>query len=104
MTVTLGELNRMGSADFAASIGDTFELAPWVAEAAAARRPFAKVTALHPVSVPAHGAALNITVQSYMDALNFGLTADRRAVPDVGKLGDYMVAAANELKTAVVPG
>jgi 2-oxo-4-hydroxy-4-carboxy-5-ureidoimidazoline decarboxylase len=47
MTVTLGELNRMGSADFAASIGDTFEHAPWVAEAAAARRPFAKVTALH---------------------------------------------------------
>ena len=39
----------------------------------------AKVTALHPVSIPAHGAALNITVQSYMDALNFGLTADRRA-------------------------
>lgn len=47
MTVMLGELNRMGSADFAAAIGDTFEWAPWVAEAAAARRPFAKVTALH---------------------------------------------------------
>src|SRR5712672_2348589 len=47
MTVMLSELNRMGSADFAASIGDTFELAPWVAEAAAARRPFATVTALH---------------------------------------------------------
>jgi 2-oxo-4-hydroxy-4-carboxy-5-ureidoimidazoline decarboxylase len=47
MTVMLGELNRMGSADFAASIGDTFEHAPWVAEAAAAKRPFAKVTALH---------------------------------------------------------
>jgi len=47
MTVMLGELNRMGSADFAASIGDTFELAPWVAEAAVAKRPFAKVTALH---------------------------------------------------------
>src|SRR5260370_18857510 len=47
MTVMLGELNRMGSADFAASIGDTFEWAPWVAEAAAARRPFATVTALH---------------------------------------------------------
>ena len=36
MTVTLDELNRMGPADFAAAIGDTFELAPWVAEAAAA--------------------------------------------------------------------
>lgn len=61
----------------------------------------AKVTALHPVSIPAHGAALNITVQSYMDALNFGLTADRRAVPDVGLLGDYLVEAAAELTKAV---
>ena len=62
----------------------------------------AKVTALHPVSIPAHGAALNITVQSYMDALNFGLTADRRAVPDVGLLGDYLVDAAAELKKAMI--
>ncbi len=61
----------------------------------------AKVTALHPVSIPAHGAALNITVQSYMDALNFGLTADRRAVPDVALLGDYLVTEAEELKAAV---
>lgn len=64
----------------------------------------AKVTALHPVSIAAHGAALNITVQSYMDALNFGLTADRRAVPDVGRLGDYLVEAADELKKAVIAG
>jgi 2-oxo-4-hydroxy-4-carboxy-5-ureidoimidazoline decarboxylase len=47
MTHTLEALNRMGSADFAAAVGDTFELAPWVAEGAAARRPFATVTALH---------------------------------------------------------
>ena len=57
MTVMLGELNRMGSADFAASIGDTFELAPWVAEAAAAKRPFAKVTALHEAMMGALRAA-----------------------------------------------
>lgn len=61
----------------------------------------AKVTALHPVSIAAHGAALNITVQSYMDFLNFGLTADRRAVPDIGRLGDYLVDAAQELTRAV---
>jgi 2-oxo-4-hydroxy-4-carboxy-5-ureidoimidazoline decarboxylase len=53
----LVELNRMGSADFAASIGDTFEHAPWVAEAAAARRPFAKVTALHDAMMGALRAA-----------------------------------------------
>jgi len=58
MTVMLGELNRMGSADFAASIGDTFELAPWVAEAAAARRPFATVTALHEAMMGALRAAV----------------------------------------------
>ena len=57
MTVMLGELNRMGSADFAASIGDTFELAPWVAEDAAAKRPFAKVTALHEAMMGALRAA-----------------------------------------------
>lgn len=64
----------------------------------------AKVVALYPVSIPAHGAALNITVQSYMDALNFGLTADRRAVPDVARLGDYVIEAADELKKAVLGG
>jgi hypothetical protein len=37
-----------------------------------------------------------------MDDLNFGLTADRRAVPDVALLGDYLVDAARELKKAVV--
>ena len=40
MTLTLDALNRMKAADFAAAIGDTFEVAPWVAESAAARRPF----------------------------------------------------------------
>jgi 2-oxo-4-hydroxy-4-carboxy-5-ureidoimidazoline decarboxylase len=47
MTLTLEALNRMDAADFATNLGDTFELAPWVAESAALRRPFATVTALH---------------------------------------------------------
>lgn len=47
MTLTLEALNRMSPADFAAAVGDTFELAPWIAESAALRRPFATVTALH---------------------------------------------------------
>jgi 2-oxo-4-hydroxy-4-carboxy-5-ureidoimidazoline decarboxylase len=47
MTVTLADLNRANPADFAAAIGDAFELAPWVAEAASAKRPFATVTDLH---------------------------------------------------------
>jgi 2-oxo-4-hydroxy-4-carboxy-5-ureidoimidazoline decarboxylase len=47
MTVTLADLNRASPADFAAAIGDAFELAPWVAEAASAKRPFSTVTDLH---------------------------------------------------------
>jgi diacylglycerol O-acyltransferase len=61
----------------------------------------AKVLALYPVSIPAHGAALNITVQSYMDQLQFGLTADRRAVPDVDRIADYIVEEAATLASAV---
>ena len=47
MMHALAELNRMVGADFAATVGDTFELAPWVAEQAAVARPFSSVTALH---------------------------------------------------------
>ncbi len=47
MTVALAALNQMSPADFAAVMGDTFERAPWVAEAAAQMRPFATVSDLH---------------------------------------------------------
>lgn len=47
MTLTLDALNRMSPEDFASAVGDTFELAPWVAESAATRRPFRTVTTLH---------------------------------------------------------
>jgi WS/DGAT/MGAT family acyltransferase len=40
----------------------------------------AKMTHYYPVSIPYHGAALNITVQSYAGSLEFGLTACRRVV------------------------
>lgn len=45
--VTLDQLNAVSREDFVATLGDIFEHAPWVAAAAAARRPFATVTALH---------------------------------------------------------
>jgi 2-oxo-4-hydroxy-4-carboxy-5-ureidoimidazoline decarboxylase len=47
MMQSLDDLNRAAPGDFLSALGDTFELAPWVAEAAAAKRPFATVTALH---------------------------------------------------------
>jgi 2-oxo-4-hydroxy-4-carboxy-5-ureidoimidazoline decarboxylase len=47
MTSSLADLNRMDRAAFEAAVGDIFELAPWVAAAAHARRPFATVSDLH---------------------------------------------------------
>jgi diacylglycerol O-acyltransferase / wax synthase len=60
----------------------------------------AKLVANYPISIPTHGSALNITVQSYCDNLDIGLTACRQTVPDVRKLGDYAVNALAELKAA----
>jgi 2-oxo-4-hydroxy-4-carboxy-5-ureidoimidazoline decarboxylase len=57
MTLTLDALNRMSPGDFASAVGDTFELAPWVAESAAARRPFQTVTTLHEAMMGAIRAA-----------------------------------------------
>lgn len=61
----------------------------------------ARILALWPVSIPVHGIALNITVQSYQDQLDFGLTACRKAVPDIAELADLLAPALAELKAAV---
>ena len=44
-----------------------------------------------PVSIPYHGCALNITVQSYLDQLDFGLVACSETVPDTQRIADYLV-------------
>jgi WS/DGAT/MGAT family acyltransferase len=43
----------------------------------------ARLEAHYPVSVIADGIGLNITVMSYLDRLDFGLIADREAIPDL---------------------
>jgi diacylglycerol O-acyltransferase len=62
----------------------------------------AKLATYFPVSIPSHGVALNITVQSYNGALDYGLTACRKAVPDVDEIADYLVEAHRELKRLVL--
>lgn len=57
----------------------------------------AKMLTYYPVSIPTHSVALNITVQSYNGALDFGLIACRQAVPDLPKLARLMRAAHHEL-------
>lgn len=69
------------------------------------RRPMyfagSKVIAFFPVSIPSHGAALNITLQSYVDRLDFGLIACKIAVPDVQDIADDILEEFKLLKTAV---
>ncbi|HXD43016.1 MAG TPA: wax ester/triacylglycerol synthase family O-acyltransferase [Ramlibacter sp.] len=61
----------------------------------------AKLAEWYPVSIAMHGVALNMTVQSYDGAVEFGLTACRRAVPDVADLGDYVVEEHRKLMALV---
>ncbi|MBV9890035.1 MAG: wax ester/triacylglycerol synthase family O-acyltransferase [Rhizobacter sp.] len=63
----------------------------------------AKVLTLYPVSIPSHGMALNLTVQSYCGSLDFGLTACRKTVPELRKLAGYLGESLQELLDAAVP-
>lgn len=57
----------------------------------------ARMTTNFPVSIITHGVALNITVQSYNGALDFGVVACRRAMPDVSFFAECMRGAHQEL-------
>lgn len=61
-----------------------------------------KMLDYYPVSIVVHGVALNITVQSYMGQLCFGLIACRRAVPDVADLAAHMQQAFEQMKKLAV--
>ena len=63
----------------------------------------AKMTGMFPLSIVVHGVALNITVQSYMGQLCFGLIACRRAVPDVNELAAQMERAMQALRRLPLP-
>lgn len=60
----------------------------------------ARMCSSYPVSIPAHGVALNITVTSYLDRLDFAVTACADAVPDADTLRDHMLDAFLELADA----
>ncbi|MES3021439.1 MAG: wax ester/triacylglycerol synthase family O-acyltransferase [Pseudomonadota bacterium] len=62
----------------------------------------ARMTTNFPVSIVTHGIALNVTVQSYNGALDFGMIACRRAMPDVQQFAACMVAAHQELLEAAL--
>jgi diacylglycerol O-acyltransferase / wax synthase len=55
----------------------------------------------YPVSGVAEGMGLNMTVQSYLDNLDFGLIACRELVPDLWDLCDLLPESLAELQAAV---
>jgi diacylglycerol O-acyltransferase / wax synthase len=61
----------------------------------------ARLQAYYPVSVITEGVGLNITVQSYLDRLDFGIVVDRDQVDDVWTLMDAMRDAFDELERTV---
>ncbi len=60
----------------------------------------AKLEGLYPVSIPVDRVALNITLLSYVDNLEFGLTACRRTLPSMQRLLDYIENGIKELEVA----
>lgn len=58
----------------------------------------ARMLTNYPTSIVVHGLALNITVQSYDQSLDFGLMADGAAMPDVRELADAIAIAFDDLK------
>jgi len=57
----------------------------------------ARMTCNFPTSIVVHGLALNITVQSYDQQMDFGLMADAAAMPDVRTLADALRVAFDDL-------
>lgn len=63
----------------------------------------AQMAGLYPLSIVVHGVALNITVQSYMGQLCFGLIACRRAMPDVRDLAGHLERAMQAARALPAP-
>lgn len=58
----------------------------------------AKMLTNYPTSIVVHGVALNITVQTYNESLEFGLIACGQAMPEVAELARHVQAAFDEFQ------
>ena len=58
----------------------------------------APLEGMYPVSIVFEGGAVNVTVTSYEDSLDFGIIACRKAVPSAQRLIDYLEDALKELE------
>ena len=63
----------------------------------------ARMLTNYPTSIVVHGMALNITVQSYNGALDFGMMADAKAMPDVKAFAQAIEVAFDDLRALPLP-
>jgi diacylglycerol O-acyltransferase len=56
------------------------------------------MTGMYPLSLLTDGQAINITQTSYAGSMEFGITADRRALPSVQRLIDHLEESLAELE------
>jgi diacylglycerol O-acyltransferase len=63
----------------------------------------ARMLTNYPTSIVVHGLALNITVQSYDQSLDFGLIADAAVAPDVKMLADAIAIAFDDIRALPLP-
>ncbi len=63
----------------------------------------ARMLTNYPTSIVVHGVALNITVQTYDESLEFGIIACAEAMPEVAELAQHVRAALDEF-AALGPG
>jgi diacylglycerol O-acyltransferase len=61
----------------------------------------AKMVGTYPLSIPINGMALNITCNSYVDDMEFGLTGCRRSVPHLQRLLTHLDDELGHLEKAV---
>ena len=61
----------------------------------------ARMVGTYPLSIPINGMALNITCNSYVDDMCFGLTGCRRSVPSLQRLLTHLDDELGALETAV---
>jgi diacylglycerol O-acyltransferase len=63
----------------------------------------ARLEGIYPASIVVHGQALNITLVSYAEQIDFGIIACRRTTPHVQRLLDLLEDALAELEEIAAP-
>jgi diacylglycerol O-acyltransferase len=63
----------------------------------------ARMLSNYPTSIVVHGLALNVTVHSLHEQIDFGLMADLQAMPDVRALAEAMKVAFDDLRALAPP-